>query len=137
MLTSTYVPNFITLELLNVFFPVQPKEFPNPTTIDPHRPKESYNLNGAGFHNCIGAEYAEQTIAEMLRVVFKLQNVRRAPGDAGRLSGFTEIVNETETNVFIKPNGTTTPWPGPMYLVVSRLFFLKKHNFFLILPLKF
>ena len=45
--------------------------------------------------------------------------MRRATGDAGRLSGFTEIVNETETNVFIKPNGVTTPWPGPMYLVVS------------------
>ena len=55
--------------------------------------------------------------------MFKLQNVRRATGDAGRLSGFTEIVNETETNVFIKPNGTTSPWPGSMYLVVSH--FLK------------
>jgi hypothetical protein len=60
--------------------------------------------------------------------VFKLQNVRRAPGDAGRLSGFTEIVNETETNVFIKPNGTTSPWPGSMYLVVSRCFL--KSTFF-------
>ena len=54
--------------------------------------------------------------------------MRRAPGDAGKLSGFTEVVNETETNVFIKPNGTTSPWPGSMYLVVS-LFFLK-HLFF-------
>ena len=101
------------------FFFFQPKEFPNPTTIDPNRPETSYNLNGAGFHNCAGVQYAVQTIAEILRVVFKLQNVRRATGDAGRLSGFTEIVNETETNVFIKPNGVTTPWPGPMYLVVS------------------
>ena len=54
--------------------------------------------------------------------MFKLQNVRRATGDAGRLSGFTEVVTETEINVFIKPNGTTSPWPGPMYLVVSRRF---------------
>ena len=60
--------------------------------------------------------------------MFKLQNVRRAPGDAGRLAGFTEIVNETESNVYIKPNGTTSPWPGPMYLVVSRRF--QKHGFF-------
>ena len=64
----------------------------------------------------------------MLRVVFKLQNVRRAPGDAGRLPGFTEIVNETENNVYIKPNGTTSPWPGPMYLVVSRRC-IQKHGF--------
>jgi len=99
---------------------LNPKEFPNPTTIDPRRPKTSYNLNGAGFHNCAGVEYAEQTIAEILRVVFKLQNVRRAPGDAGRLSGYTDIVNETVTNVFIKPNGTTSPWPGSMYLVYDQ-----------------
>ena len=125
--------NFITLELLNVFFPVQPKEFPNPTTIDPHRPKESYNLNGVGFHNCIGTEYSVQTITEILRVVFKLQNVRRAPGDAGRLTGFTEIVNETENNVYIKPNGTTSPWPGPMYLVVSRRCIQKQGLFYFIL----
>jgi len=99
---------------------LDPKEFPNPTTIDPHRPKASYNLNGAGLHNCIGTEYAEQTIAEILRVVFKLQNVRRASGDAGRLSGFTEVVTETEINVFIKANGTTSPWPGSMYLVYDQ-----------------
>jgi len=99
---------------------LDPKEFPNPTAIDPNRPKTSYNLNGSGFHNCIGVEYSIQVIAEILRVVFKLQNVRRAQGDAVRLSGFTEIVNETETNVFIKPNGTTSPWPGSMYLVYDQ-----------------
>ena len=71
--------------------------------------------------------------------MFKLQNVRRASGDAGRLSGFTEIVNETETNVFIKPNGTTTPWPGSLYLVVSRVvcFFFISINRFLILIVGF
>ena len=122
--------------LIFIFF-VQPKEFPNPTTIDPHRPKASYNLNGTGFHVCTGAEYAEQTIAEILSVVFKLQNVRRASGDAGRLSGFTEIVNETENNVFIKPNGTTSPWPGSMYLVVSRGFFFLLTRFLFILTVGF
>ena len=105
-------------------------EFPNPTTIDPCRPKRSSNLNSVGFHICTGVEYAEQTIAEMFRVVFKLQNVRRVLGDAGRLSGFMEIANETEVNVFIKPNGTTSPWPGSMYLVVSLFFFLVKKQCF-------
>ena len=66
--------------------------------------------------------------------------MRRAPGDAGRLSGFTEVVNETETNVFIKPNGTTTPWPGSMYLVVSLrfvFFFSSKKHRLLILTVAF
>jgi hypothetical protein len=81
--------------------------------------------------NCTGAEYAEQIIAEMLRVVFKLQNVPRAPGDVGRLAGFTEIVNETENNVYIKPNGTTSPWTGPMYLFLFFFFLFFFSEFYL------
>ncbi|TFK61199.1 heme peroxidase [Pluteus cervinus] len=96
---------------------LNPAEFPNPTSVDPTRPNSAYNLNGTGFHTCPGVTYAVQTIAEIVKVVFKLKNVRRAPGNAGRLAGFTEVINETETNVFIKPNGTLSPWPGSMVLV--------------------
>jgi hypothetical protein len=99
----------------------QPTDFPNPTTVDPTRPIGSYNLNGTGFHTCPGLTYAEQTIAEIVKVVFKLKNVRRAAGDAGRLAGFKTIINETETNMFMTPYGTTSPWPGSMFIVV-RLF---------------
>ncbi|TFK63860.1 heme peroxidase [Pluteus cervinus] len=95
---------------------LNPVEFPNPTSVDPARPESSYNLNGTGFHTCPGVTYAVQTIAEIVKVVFKLKNVRRAPGNAGRLAGFTEVINETETNVFIKPNGTLSPWPGSLVL---------------------
>ncbi|KAJ7028392.1 hypothetical protein C8F04DRAFT_1398916 [Mycena alexandri] len=68
------------------------------------------------FHTCPGVTYAEQTIAEIVKVVFKLKNVRRAEGDSGKLAGFKQIINETETNVFITPYGTTSPWPGSMFL---------------------
>jgi hypothetical protein len=89
-------------------------DFPNPDVVNPDRPVESYNLNGAGFHNCPGTNYAQITIVEMVKVVFKLKNVRRAPGDAGKLYKFTEIVNETPTDVFIQRNGTASPWPGSL-----------------------
>ncbi|KAJ7923789.1 heme peroxidase [Mycena leptocephala] len=96
---------------------INPTDFPNPTTVDPTRPIGSYNLNGAGFHTCPGLTYAEQTITEIVKVVFKLKNVRRAAGDAGRLAGFKTIINETETNMFMTPYGTTSPWPGSMFIV--------------------
>ncbi|KAJ7160327.1 heme peroxidase [Mycena filopes] len=95
---------------------INPDDFPNPTAVDPSRPVTSYNLNGTGFHGCPGVTYAEQTIAEIVKVVFKLKNVRRAEGDSGRLAGFKQIVNETETNVYLTPYGTTSPWPGSMFL---------------------
>jgi len=96
---------------------INPSDFPNPTTVDPTRPVESYNLNGTGFHTCPGVTYAEQTIAEIVKVVFRLKNVRRAAGDSGKLAGFKTIINETETNVYLTPYGTTSPWPGSMYIV--------------------
>ncbi|KAJ7058676.1 heme peroxidase [Mycena amicta] len=93
---------------------IQPADFPNPTTIDPTRPKSSYHLVGTGFHVCQGQPFAEQTIAEIMKVVFRLKNVRRAPGDMGRLAGFKNVVNETETNVYLTEYGTTSSWPGSM-----------------------
>ncbi|KAJ3865441.1 heme peroxidase [Lentinula novae-zelandiae] len=94
-----------------------PAEFPDPLKVDPTRPQSAYNLNGTGYHQCPGVTYAEQTIAETVKVVFSLKNIRRADGNAGSLGGFTVIKDETETNVYLKPNGILTSWPGSMYLV--------------------
>ncbi|KAJ3993518.1 heme peroxidase [Lentinula boryana] len=94
-----------------------PAEFPDPLKVDPTRPKSAYNLNGTGFHQCPGVTYAEQTIAEIVKVVFSLKNVRRAAGNAGKLGGFTVVKDETETNMYLKPDGVITTWPGSMNLV--------------------
>jgi len=96
---------------------LNPADFPEPLSVDPTRPLASYNLNGAGFHNCPGTTYAQHTIAEIVKAVFKLKNLRRAPGAAGQLSGFKEIIHETETNFYVKRNGTVSAWPGSLVLV--------------------
>nr|GAT46932.1 heme peroxidase [Mycena chlorophos] len=93
---------------------LNPHDFPNPTNVDPKRPKSSYRLLGAGFHHCLGATFVEPVIAEVLKVIFGLKNVRRAPGDMGRLAGFTQIVDETPTNVYLTAYGGTSAWPGSM-----------------------
>ncbi|KAJ6607611.1 heme peroxidase [Mycena sp. CBHHK59/15] len=94
-----------------------PADFPNPLAVDPTRPSKAYSLNGTGFHGCPGVAYAEQTIADTLKVVFKLKNVRRAAGNAGKLAAIKTVVNETETNLYLTPYGTASPWPGSMFLV--------------------
>jgi cytochrome P450 len=93
-------------------------DFPDPKTVNPRRPPASYNLNGAGFHNCPGTAYAQVTIVEIVKAVFQLKNVRRAPGDAGKLHRITEIINETETDFYIQRNGSVSAWPGSMHIVV-------------------
>ncbi|KAG6865223.1 hypothetical protein C0991_004346 [Blastosporella zonata] len=96
---------------------LDPLEFPDPTTVNPRRPASAYaNLNGTGFHVCAGVSFTVITVAEILKIVFTLKNVRRAPGNAGTLRGYTEIRRETETDIFIQRNGTVGLWPGSMYL---------------------
>ncbi|RDB16365.1 Psi-producing oxygenase A [Hypsizygus marmoreus] len=96
---------------------MNPIEFPNPAAVDPRRPASIYNLNGAGFHNCPGTTYAQQTIAEIVKVVFKLKNIRRAPGDAGKLVGFSEMIRGSEAQYYVTRNGAVSSWPGSLHLV--------------------
>lgn len=51
---------------------------------------------GGGFHLCIGVSFAIQVITDIVKVVYSLKNVKRAPGDAGRLVGTTKMFNEVE-----------------------------------------
>ncbi|KAF5372318.1 hypothetical protein D9615_009241 [Tricholomella constricta] len=96
---------------------LNPAEFPDPTTVDPRRPAAWYNLNGAGFHKCPGTTYAQHTIAEIVKVVFKLKNLRPAPGDAGKLAGFSEVIRGSESQYYLTRNGAVSTWPGSLHIV--------------------
>ena len=65
---------------------MDPVAFPNPEILDPHRPFKDYTLLGHGLHFCFGARLVGPSIAATLREVFKLRNVRRAPGKQGRFT---------------------------------------------------
>jgi hypothetical protein len=45
---------------------------------------------------CIGVDFAIDVIAEILKIVLTLKNVRRGPGDSGRLVKTTKIFNLVE-----------------------------------------
>ncbi|KAH7928581.1 heme peroxidase [Leucogyrophana mollusca] len=97
---------------------LNPDDFPNPLKVDPTRDPSKYQLNGGGFHLCIGVSFAVQVITDTLKIIYSLKNVKRAPGDRGRLAGTTKIFNQVETNVYVKPDGSLTDWPVSMLLVV-------------------
>ena len=97
----------------------QPAQFPEPVEIDPRRQRTSYRILGSEFFSGPIAAFGEQIIVEVLRVILKLRNLRRAEGELGRLAGFRTLVHETELNVYLMPDGSTSCWPGPLHLVVS------------------
>jgi cytochrome P450 len=65
---------------------MDPLQFPDPEKLNPHRPFSDYILLGHGLHYCFGARLVGVSLAATLREVFKLKNIRRAPGKLGRFS---------------------------------------------------
>ncbi|KAH0556978.1 hypothetical protein GP486_005232 [Trichoglossum hirsutum] len=62
-----------------------PKVFPNPDKVLLDRPLESYIHYGAGPHACLGRGISKVLITAVLKTIGRLDNLRRAPGDQGRL----------------------------------------------------
>ena len=101
--------------------PYQPNDFPNPTTVDPTRPKSAYNLQGAGFHGCPGVDFVAQTLPEVVRAVFRLPGLRRAPAPQGYCAEFALHQFDTDNAMYISSTGDVTPWPTSLQVAVSDL----------------
>jgi len=115
---------------VTLFWPYQPLDFPDPLRVNPRRPASAWtSLNGTGFHACPGLNYSQRTTVEVLKIIFSLKNVRRAPGDAGSLKRFSETIHETPTDFFVQRDGTVGFWPGSLHIVVSLACFVRFMTF--------
>ncbi|KZS87971.1 heme peroxidase [Sistotremastrum niveocremeum HHB9708] len=91
--------------------------FPQPAKIDPTRPATHYGAFGLGPHTCLGASFTTETMPEVLRAVFSLPNVRRAPGSKGKIQRFDEVLEgNTLAGMFMDDKGGVRPWPVSMVL---------------------
>ncbi|KAL4896758.1 heme peroxidase [Aspergillus ambiguus] len=62
-----------------------PDAFPDPDEVRLDRPMSSYIHYGEGSHMCLGREANKIAMTAMMRVVGRLENLRRAPGPQGEL----------------------------------------------------
>ncbi|TDL26424.1 heme peroxidase [Rickenella mellea] len=94
-----------------------PADFPNPEKVDPTRSPTDYQLQGAGFHNCPGVDFAQKNvIPRILRIIFSLPNLRRAPGPKGVLASFIDRQFETDNRMYVTFTGAWSPWPGSFHV---------------------
>ncbi|KAJ3150057.1 hypothetical protein HDU86_006781 [Geranomyces michiganensis] len=93
---------------------MDPKAFPNPEKLDPKRPRQSYLLLGWGLHFCFGARLVTATLATMMKEIFKLKNIRRAPGRAGHLAKISEDLAGIDAKLYLDRNCSETPIPTSM-----------------------
>jgi len=95
---------------------LNPADFPESKRVHITRPQKSYNLTPMLRHPD-GVDLAVVFASEVLREVFKLKNVKRAAGDAGRLVKFTTVINKTDTDMYVTRTGGTSPFPGSMQIM--------------------
>ncbi|KAK7695141.1 hypothetical protein QCA50_002331 [Cerrena zonata] len=93
-------------------------DFPEPNKVNPRRPKESYQNQGSGFHICPGVDFTLMTATEVVKIIFKLPNIRRAPGAAGTMASYTiQQVPGTDNRMYLDNTSKETPWPGSLTVV--------------------
>ncbi|EPQ32169.1 uncharacterized protein PFL1_00366 [Pseudozyma flocculosa PF-1] len=95
---------------------LDPEAFPNPEKLDPHRPRSSYTLLGHGLHFCFGARLVGASLAATLKEVFKLPNLRRSPGSAGRFSIVTHEFAGVNMRLYLDANAKESPIPTTLSL---------------------
>ncbi|KAI1944906.1 hypothetical protein LOZ31_005180 [Ophidiomyces ophidiicola] len=97
-----------------------PEVFPEPGKVDLTRDLSTYIHLGAGPHECLGAGMSKIALTTMLKVVGKLENLRRAPGPQGELKkiaapgGITVYMSEDDSRFSPFPTTMKVLWDGEL-----------------------
>lgn len=87
-----------------------PVVFPEPEKVLLDRPVDSYVHYGIGAHSCLGQDASLIALTSMLRVVGRLDNLRRARGTQGLLK---KIPREGGSYHYLREDGGSfTPFPA-------------------------
>lgn len=59
-----------------------------------------------------------QTVPPVLAAIFKLADLKRAPGESGKFTKFEEDWNATQRTLYASQRGLVTPWPESLIIQV-------------------
>jgi linoleate 8R-lipoxygenase/9,12-octadecadienoate 8-hydroperoxide 8R-isomerase len=95
-----------------------PAVFPEPEKVKLDRDMDSYMHFGYGPHQCLGYAMCKAALTTMLKVVGRLDNLRRAPGAQGQLKkiagpgGITIYMTADNSSLFPFPTTMKIQWDG-------------------------
>ncbi|KAG8827835.1 hypothetical protein FRC18_009804 [Serendipita sp. 400] len=90
--------------------------YPDPHKVVLNRTKEQRLLLGDGTAKLLGEDYILDVGAHVLRAVFSLKNVRRAPGPSGQLRRYVQDCHGTPQWFYLDQKQKVSPWPTSMLL---------------------
>jgi hypothetical protein len=88
-------------------------------TIDPHRPKTAYPTQPL-IYTGLSEDFLYKTMAQVLRAVFSLNNVRRGPGKSGLLKRHKETTNGIDQWMYLDQKHRPVPWAKSMTLLFDQ-----------------
>lgn len=97
-----------------------PLAFPEPEIVKLDRPMDSYIHYGQGPHQCLGYGVSKLAMMTMLKTVGKLDNLRRAPGEQGKIKkiagpgGVTLYMTADHSRYFPVPTTMKVRWDGDL-----------------------
>ena len=95
---------------------IQEDAFPNPTVLDTTRtPRERY-IHGDGCFKILGEDLATQIMAEVLRGILSFDNVRRGPGQSGKLPRFEDKTLPMLRYAYLNEKMMPSAWPTSMVI---------------------
>jgi len=87
--------------------------FKNPKAIDTARSTKD-SLYADGVFNYLGEKLTLKIVGEIIRAIFSLDGVSRAPGQSGTLTRFKDETRCDISYGYLKSAQTITPWPNFM-----------------------
>jgi len=87
--------------------------FKNPTAVDITRSAKD-RLFGDGAFNYLGEKLTLKIVGEIVRAVFSLDGISRAPGQSGRLTRFKDETRCDISYGYLKSAQVITPWPNSL-----------------------
>lgn len=92
-------------------------DFCHPNKIDPDRKTPS--IQGMGLHKCPGIGFVDETMPELFKSIFRLKNLRRDSGKAGRLEMFVchPAPAQSDPKVYLDPTGEISHFPRSLSLL--------------------
>ena len=92
---------------------MDPSVFSEPEKLNPHRPRELYNVFGTSLPE---VNFVAPAIAAMLREVFKLKGIRRAMGKPGMFTATETEIAGVKIRQYLDANAKEQPMPTCLML---------------------
>ena len=99
---------------------MDPASFPEPEKVRLDRDMDLYAHFGFGSHQCLGIGLCKLALTTMLKVIGRLDNLRRAPGPQGQLKrlsgpgGIAKYMTPDQSGFSPFPTSMKIQWDGEL-----------------------